>query len=130
MRADLNKKDTCKGLAEGALYTRKRILDSGGEFDTDERPVMEDCGIVTGGDGSPSYTFGIMAAADPVAYKDIKNHSGGFHLFLNSHQSIGARFADTHLRDFLHPFRDTDPKKDWFLFPGDPGQTQRTLMRI
>ena len=127
MRADLNKKDTCKGLAQGALHTRKRILDSGGEFDTDEQPVMENCGIATGGDGSPSYTFDVMAAADPMAYQHLKNHTGGFHQCLNTHQSIGTRFADTHLREFIHPFRNTDPKKEWFLFPGDPGQTQQEL---
>jgi hypothetical protein len=127
MRADLNKKDTCKGLAQGALHTRERILDSGGEFDTDEPPVMENCGIATGGDGSPSYTFDVMAAADPMAYEHLKNHTGGFHQCLNTHQSIGTRFADTHLRDFIHPFRNTDPKKEWFLFPGDPGQTQQEL---
>jgi hypothetical protein len=27
------------------------------------------------------------------------------------------------LKYFLHPFRDTDKKKDWYLNPGDPGQT-------
>jgi hypothetical protein len=69
-----------------------------------------------------------MAAADPMAFEHLKNHTGGFHQHLNTHQSIGTRFTDTHLRKFIHPFRNTDPKKDWFLFPGDPGgQTQREL---
>ena len=93
MRADLNKEDTCKGLAQGALHTRERILDLGGELDTDEPPVMENYGISTGGDGSPSYTFDGMAAADPMAYKHLKNHTDGLHQCLNTHQSIdGTRF--------------------------------------
>jgi hypothetical protein len=38
-------------------------------------------------------------------------------------QRHGLRFGESHLKYFLHPFRDTDKKKDWYLTPGDPGQT-------
>ena len=40
MMADLNKKDTCKGLSQRVLHKRRRILDSGGDLDTDEEPVI------------------------------------------------------------------------------------------
>jgi hypothetical protein len=123
MKADLNKKETVLGLIKGALDTRQRVLDSSGTLDTNEKPVMDDCGITTGGDGAPSHTFLGLEAADPEAFANVNNQSGGFHNHLNLQQRIGCRFAESHLRDYLHPFRDTDKKKDWFLSPGDPGQT-------
>jgi hypothetical protein len=123
MKADLNKKETVQGLTTGALDTRERVLGSSGTVDTNKKPVMDDCGITTGGDGAPSHTFLCLEAADPEAHRNINNQSGGFHNLLNCKQRVGCRFGDSHLRDCLHPFRDADPKKDWFLHPGDPGQT-------
>jgi hypothetical protein len=90
---------------------------------TNERPVMEDLGISIAGDGYPSYTFLTLRAANPDGYKNIHNFIGGFHWDLNMKQRHGLRFGDSHLKYFLHPFRDTDKKKDWYLSPGDPGQT-------
>jgi hypothetical protein len=84
---------------------------------------MDDCGITTGGDGAPSHTFLGLEAADSEALQNVNNQSGGFHNHLNLQQAIGCRFAESHLRDCLHPFRDTDKKKDWSLNPRDPGQT-------
>lgn len=124
MKADLNKTNTVKGLAKGALAMRDRFLLAGGIVDdTDEMPLLEDLGISTAGDGAPSNTFILQERMDPDAYKDIQNWAGGFHNLLNHQQKMGTRFGDPFLRDYLHPFRDTDKKKDWFLIPGDPNQT-------
>jgi hypothetical protein len=84
---------------------------------------MEELGITIDGDGGPSYTFLTLRAGDPDAFKDIHNFSGGFCWDLNMKELHGLWFGDPHLRYFLHPFRDTGKKKDWYLFPGDPGQT-------
>jgi hypothetical protein len=130
MKADLNKTETVKGLAKGALEMRDRFLaQDGGDTttDTDEKPVLEDLGIATGGDGAPSNTFILEERLNPEEYKDIQNFAGGFHNLLNLLQKNGHRFAKTHLWDYLEPFRNSDKKKYWFLFPGDPGQTLHEL---
>jgi hypothetical protein len=127
LRADLNKKETVQGIVNGALDLRERSLSAEDNDDTtihtNERPVMEDLGISIAGDGYPSYTFLTLRAANPDGYKNIHNFIGGFHWDLNMKQRHGLRFGDSHLKYFLHPFRDTDKKKDWYLSPGDPGQT-------
>lgn len=128
LRADLNKKETVLGIVKGALDLRDRALQAADEEDitainTDERPLMEDLGITIAGDGSPSYTFLTLKAGNPDGFKNIHNFCGGFHWDLNMKQRHGFRFGDSHLKYFLHPFRDTDKKKDWYLNPGDPNQT-------
>ena len=106
MRADLNKRETVKGIAVGALKLRSRLLLSNPSLvDTAESPVMQDCGIYPGGDGSPGYTFDVLTAEDNEKYKHIKNFSGGFHQMLNFLQKLGLRFENTHLGALLHPFR-------------------------
>jgi hypothetical protein len=127
MRADLNKKETVLGIIKGTLDLRARALsaddDDASVVDTDERPIMEDLGIMMAGDGGPAYTFLCLAAANPNDVEHIHNYVGGFHWDLNVKQRHGLRFGDSHLKYFLHPFRDTDKKKDWYLNPGDPCQT-------
>ena len=95
---------------------RERVLSTATSNNviTNEPPLLEDCGIFTGGDGAPSYTFDMLSAEDPDTYKHVHNFNGGFHYLLNMHQKMGLKFGDTHLRDFLRPFRDSDSKKEWF----------------
>jgi hypothetical protein len=65
-----------------------------------------------------------LRAGDPDGFKDdVHNFSGRFHWDLNVKQRHGLHFGDSYLKYFLHPFCDTDKKKDWHLNPGDPGQT-------
>ena len=80
IKADLNAKETVIGLGKSAMKLRQTVLDSDASIDdTEERPLMEDCGIFLSGDGSPSYTFECLEAMDAAAYADIKNFGGGFH---------------------------------------------------
>ena len=88
-RSDLNKKETVRGLAKAADKLRLQVLgSSASNIDTEEAPLMEDCGIFMGGDGSPSYTFDMLSAKDPEQYAKVTNFSGGFHCLLNMHQKI------------------------------------------
>jgi hypothetical protein len=109
---------------KGALDLRDQALQAGDNdndittINTDKHPLMEDLGVTIAGDGSPSYTFLTLKAG-----KSIHNFCGGFHWDLNVKQRHGFRFGNSHLKYFLHPFRDTDKKKDWYLNPGDPNQT-------
>lgn len=128
LHADLNKTETVKGLVNGALDMRQKFLDQplteeDEKMETDEPPLMEDFGIPIGGDGAPCNTFIGLERQEPEKYAGVSSHAGGFHMLLNCLQKCGARFGETHLREFLDPFRSSDKKKDWFLNPGDPGQT-------
>ena len=130
MRADLNKKDTCKGLAQGALHTRERILDSGGELDTDEPPVMENCGIATG--GMDHHLTHLTLWPQLIRWRMSTSRTtlaGSTSQCLNTHQSIGTRFADTHLRDFIRPFRNTVPKKNGSFFPEILGRLSKSFLK-
>ena len=80
------------GLAKGALEIRDRFLaQDGGDMiiNTDEKPVLEDLGIVTIGDGAPSNTFILEERLNPEEYKDIQNFADGFHGLLNLLKKTG-----------------------------------------
>jgi hypothetical protein len=122
MHSDLNKNKTVKGLARGGAVDmlRTRFLEKYGpeQHETDEPPVMEDLGIASGGDGAPVNTFILQERLKPEQYEDIRDFAGGFHNLLNylqkcgsrfpwghSSEGISPRFGDTHLKAFLHHFR-------------------------
>jgi hypothetical protein len=126
MHADLNNKQSVENLTKGALKLRDAVLgapDSENNPSTDERPIMEDHGVGQGSDGSPSYAFHTLKDDDPEAYANTHIHSGPFHKHLKSLNALGNMFSYTHLWHCLHGHRDTDDKKKFYLFPGDPGQT-------
>ena len=130
IHADLNKKKSVENLSKGSLRLRQRILNVASSVEdpnTNERPIMEDHGIPQGCDGSPAFAFHTLKEQNPVDYDDTHLHAGPFHKHLKTLNSIGTMFCHTHLWHCLHGHRDTDPKKEFFLFPSDPGQTLHEL---
>ena len=126
MHADLNKKQSVENLTKGSLKLRDAILEvspSKNDPLTNEDPIMCHHGIGQGSDGSPSYSFHTLKDVNPEQYKDTHIHSGPFHKHLKSLNALGKMFSYTHLWHCLHKHRDTDDKKSFYLFPGDPGQT-------
>jgi hypothetical protein len=126
MHADLNQKRTVLNLTEGVLRLREQILsmeDSEEDPDTDEEPIMESLGINMGADGSPVFSWLGMRSKDPEHFNECYLHSGPFHRLMSALKAIGLKFADTHLWWFLDSHRNTDPKKEFYLYPSDPGQT-------
>ena len=80
------------------------------------------CGhdISQGSDGAPLYSFHTLKDLNPKQYIDTHIHSGPY---LKSLNALGKMFSYTHLWHYLHEHRNMDNKKNFYLFPGDPGQT-------
>ncbi|KAG7342371.1 hypothetical protein IV203_007464 [Nitzschia inconspicua] len=88
---------------------------------------MRDHGIHQGADGSPKYSFHNLCEESPAEYKDTYIHGGPFHKHLTTLNGIGKMFSKYFLWCCLHQHRNTDPKKEFFLFPSDHGQTLHEL---
>lgn len=130
MHADLAKKNSVKNLCIGTLELRDNILASSAaptDPVTDEAPIMVDHGVHQGADGSPKHSFHTLRDDSDRDYINTYVHGGGFHKHLAVLNGLGKKFADSHLWYFLHGHRNTDPKKEFFLFPSDPGQTLHEL---
>jgi len=84
---------------------------------------MEDHGICQGCDGSPAYAFHTLKSDNARKYENTFLHSGSFHMHMKTLNAIGTMFSSTHLWHCLDIYRDTDKKKEFYLFPSDPGQT-------
>lgn len=126
MHANLAKNKSVENLSKGVLTLREEILslpNSSHDPDTPEVPIMEDHGAHQGSDGAPSYAFHTLRDQNPSDYKNTEIHSGPFHKHLKTLNALGKMFSYTHLWSLLHGHRDTDKKKMFYLFPGDPGQT-------
>jgi hypothetical protein len=54
----------------------------------------------------------------------VKNESGGFHNLKEFWNARGQLFEFSHLRYLVGGWRNSEDKVSWYLFPGDPRQTE------
>ena len=133
MRQDLNKKSTVKGIMEYTQKIASFILKSSentNDVVTSHTPILQDCCIAMGGDGSPIMAAqNIMREEDNLKSKIIASF-GGFHLMLKSYKKRGSLFEHTHLRHIFSLFRESTKSQDFVLQPSDPGQAKSENTKI
>lgn len=144
MCKDIAKKDVVEEILRyGSEQVMKRLHDSIDEglddlkrmkgIEEDITPVMMKCKIFEATDGGPYgiatdliYTDEIFKAEEERGEKRlVEPILGGFHLMLEMFKKSGPMFRNTHLRDVLHLWRESDKQIEWILTPSDPNQSEQ-----
>ena len=129
---DLNTEKAVKELLSCVVRLRNKALkEKNQEVDEIvEAPISEDIGGFLLCDGAPAEMSARIQDEDSNSegekkYEHARCFAMGFHFLLHAHRGTDLLFGETHLNHAVGQWRKSFKQIQWYLFPGDPNQTDR-----
>eukprot|EP00978_Attheya_sp_CCMP212_P024657 scaffold77827_cov42-Attheya_sp.AAC.1 len=129
---DLNTEKAVRELLSCVVRLRNEALKETNQEDDVivEPPISKDAGGFLLCDGAPAEMSARIKDGDSNSdseqkYEHVRCFAMGFHFLLHAHRGTGLLFGETHLNHAVGQWRNTFKQIQWYLFPGDPNQTDR-----
>lgn len=127
LNKDPAKKETIADLMRyAAEQIRRRVLESDSEhFMEGIAPIMTRVPISLATDGGPcKIAEDLLLKDESIKSLPVEPVPGGFHLMLEVYKKMGPMFYNTHLRDIIKLWRESEKQIKWITEPSDPNQSE------